>query len=68
VAGRVPFSAGPQQDAVSVFRVLPEAAGASVIVSVTSLQANGPNGESVTLRVEGEAVVRVAALATPGRK
>jgi general secretion pathway protein D len=68
VAGRVPFSAGPQQDAVTVFRVLPEAAGASVTVSITGLQANAPGGEAVTLRVEGDATVRVAALPPPGRK
>ncbi len=57
--GRAPFSAAPRQDTVLVLRVLPGAAGASVVVGVTGLAASNTAGEVVDLRVEGEAVIRV---------
>jgi hypothetical protein len=57
--GRVPFSAAARGDAVVVLRVLPAAAGGQVSISVDGL--HGPGGEPVTLRVQGQALVQVAA-------
>jgi general secretion pathway protein D len=64
--GNLPFTTPPHTDLVVVLRVRPEAAGSSVSVGVAGLAATGPDGEAAEVRVEGEAVIRVAPVAGAG--
>jgi hypothetical protein len=55
----VSFIAGPNQDAVLIFRVLPGAAGNDVRTTITSLQATNGEGQEVSVSLEGQALTRI---------
>ena len=61
-SGRLPFQLPPRGQAVLVLRVLPAAAGQSLALQVGGLRAEGDGGASVDIRLDGEALLQVAAV------
>jgi general secretion pathway protein D len=64
-AGRVPFTIEPRGEFATLLRVRPAAAGQTVELTLSGLDAIGPSGESADLRIEGEARISVAAAGAP---
>jgi hypothetical protein len=57
----VPFLMPPRGQSVLVLRVLPPAAGQSLALQVSGLQASGDGGVTGDIRLEGDAVLQVPA-------
>lgn len=60
--GRYPVELAPRGDRVVAFRALPPAAGQVLNIGVSSLVANGLNGESAPVRLEGSGLLTVEAV------
>ncbi|MCH8854948.1 MAG: general secretion pathway protein GspD, partial [Proteobacteria bacterium] len=59
--GRVPFELPPRGDKVLALRALPAANGEVLNISVTGLSAQGLNGESASVRLDGSGLTTVEA-------
>lgn len=59
--GRFPIELPPRGERVVALRALPAAAGQVLNITVTSLSASGPNGESAPVRVDGTGLLTVDA-------